>query len=234
MGIFDRLFRVGEAKANTVVDKLEDPVEMSQQILRELNQQLQKGITAEADIKAIALGHRAEEKANTDKADEWKTKAFMLMDKSDAATGDDKTKLDGLAEIAAQNQKDYTSKAQQSAQNAQREEASLAVMDKKLKELKDTIAKTKNDVDTIRSQQATATASENINKAMSSIDTDGLVQTMQRMKEKVTATELRAQAYAEVDDANLSSEQEIDNILNTNSPSSALDELRKQRQAAKA
>jgi phage shock protein A len=230
MSILDRLFRVGEAKANKVVDKLEDPVEMSQQILRELNTQLQKGISSEAEIKAIALGHRAEEKSNSDKADEWKTKCFMLMDKADAATGDEKENLNKLAEIAAQNNKDYLSKSQQAAQNAQREESSLSVMDKKLKELRDTIAKTKNDVDTIRSQQATATASENINKAMSSIDTDGLVQTMQRMKEKVTATELRAQAYAEVDDANLSSEQEIDKVLNTNSPSSALEELRKQRE----
>jgi phage shock protein A len=230
MSILDRLFRVGEAKANTVVDKLEDPVEVSQQILRELNEQLQKGIYSEADIKAIALGHRAEEKSNTDKADEWKQKAFMLMDRSDDAADDvEKAKLNSLAEVAAQNQKDYTSKSQQASQNAQREEASLSVMDKKLKDLRDTINKTKNDVEVIKSQQATANASESINKAMSSIDTDGLVQTMQRMKEKVTSTELRSQAYAEVDDANLSSEKEIDKVLNTNTPTSALDELRKQR-----
>ena len=233
MSILSRLFRVGEAKANTVVDKMENPVEMSEQILRELNEQLQKGIESEAEVKAIALGHRAEEKSNLDKSEEWKKKAFMLLDKLDTATTDEeKTNLNKLAETAAQSNKDYQVKAQQAGQNADREEKSLAIMDKKLKDLKDMITKTKNDVEMIKSQQKTAEASEKINKAMSTIDTDGLVQTMTRMKEKVAATEFRAQAYAEVNDQTLSSEQEIDKVLNTDTPSSALDELRKQRQKA--
>jgi phage shock protein A len=175
--------------------------------------------------------HRAEEKSNLDKAEEWKNKAFMLLDKLDkATTEEEKTNLNKLAETAAQSNKDYQTKAQQSGQNADREEKSLVIMDKKLKDFKDMITKTKNDVEMIKSQQKTAEASEKINKAMSTIDTDGLVQTMARMKEKVAATEFRAQAYAEVNDQTLSSEQEIDKVLNTDTPSSALDELRKQRQ----
>ena len=230
MSLLNRIFRVGEAKANTVVDKLENPVEMSEQILRELSQQLQKGIEGESEIKAIALGHRAEEKANLDKAEEWKNKAFMLLDRLDKSTTDEeKSNLNHLAEVAAQSNKDYQAKAQQSALNADREEKSLDVMDKKLKDLRDMITKTQNDVEMIRSQQKTAEASLKINQTMSSIDTDGLVQTMKRMKEKVTATELKAQAYAEVSDQNMSSEQEIDKVLSTDTPSSALDELRKQR-----
>lgn len=230
MSILDRIFRVSKAKANTVVDKLENPIEMSNQVLRELNEQLQKGIASEADVKAIALGHRAEQKSNLDKAEEWKNKTYMLLDKIEKSTDEEKDNLKHLAEVAAQNNKDYQTKADLAAKNADREEKSLEVMDRKLKDLRDMITKTKNDVDMIESQQKTAEASEKINKAMSSIDTDGLVQTMQRMKEKVTATELRAQAYAEVDDQTMSSDQEINKVLSTDTPGSALDELIKQRQ----
>jgi phage shock protein A len=230
MSILDRIFRVGKAKANTVVDKLENPVEMSEQILRELNEQLQKGIASEAEVKAIALGHRAEEKSNMDKSEEWKNKAYMLVDKMEKATDEEKANLNHLAEVAAQNVKDYENKALLARQNAEREEKSLEVMDRKLKDLRDMITKTKNDVEMIKSQQKTAEASEKINMAMSSIDTDGLVQTMQRMKEKVTATELRAQAYAEVNDQTMSSEQEINKVLSTDTPGSALADLLKNRQ----
>jgi phage shock protein A len=231
MSILGRIFRVGEAKANTAVDKLEDPTEMSEQILRELNEQLQKGIESEAEVKAIALGHRADEKSNLEQAEAWKNKCYMILDKVEKSTSEDeKAKLNTLAEVAAQSNKDYQTKADQARQNAEREESSLAVMDKKLKDLRDMIAKTKNDIEMIKSQEKTAEASEKINKAMSSIDTDGLAQTMKRMKEKANATELRAQAYAEVDDQNLSSEQEIDSVLNTDTPSSLLEELKKQRQ----
>lgn len=230
MSIIERLFRVGKAKANTIVDKLEDPIEMSQQILRELNQKLQEGIESEAQIKAIAMGHRAEQKNYLDQAEEWKNKTYMLLDKAEAATDEAiKANLNNLAAQAAQNNKDFQNKANQSGANADREDAALKAMDQKLKFLKDNIEKTKNDVEIIRSQQKTAEASEKINKAMSSVDTDGLVQSMSRMKEKVMETEFKAQAYAEVDNQTLSTQQEIDKILAVDSPTSALEELKKQR-----
>ncbi len=230
MSILDRLFRVGAAKANTVVDKLEDPVEMSQQILRELNEQLQKGIESEAEIKAIALGHRADQKSNLDQAEKWKGKTYTLLDKAEAETDPiTKANLNNLAAQSAQYNKDFQAQADQAGGNADREDAALKVMDQKLTSLRDNINKTKNDVELIRSQQKTADASEKINKAMSSVDTDGLVQTMARMKEKVSATEFRAQAYAEVDNSTLSTQEQIDKVLTTDSPTSALEELKRQR-----
>ena len=230
MSILSRLFRVGEAKANTIVDKMEDPVEISQQILRDLSEQLQKGINSEAEIKAIALGHRSEQKENLDKATEWRNKAYALMDKADEAkTPEEKEKFTALANSAAEYNKDFEKKAALAAANAEREEKSLSVIDSKLKDLRDTIEKTKSDVEMIKSQQKTADASEKINKAMSSVDVDGLKSTLDRMKEKVKTTELRAEAYAEIDNSTASTEKQINDILSKDSGSSALDELRKSR-----
>ena len=64
------------------------------------------------------------------------------------------------------------------------------------------------------------------------MDTDGLMGTLDRMDAKVTAQEFRSQAYAEVRDTTLSSEQEINKILGTSS-SSALDAIKAKRNANK-
>ena len=84
----------------------------------------------------------------------------------------------------------------------------------------------------MKSRAKTADVSEKINKTLSSVDTDGLMGTLDRMDAKVTAQEFRSQAYAEVRDTTLSSEQEINKILGTTS-SSALDAIKAKRNANK-
>ncbi|HIW34633.1 MAG TPA: PspA/IM30 family protein, partial [Candidatus Paenibacillus intestinavium] len=38
MSIFDRLFRIGKANVNAAIDKIEDPVKIIDQVLRELDE----------------------------------------------------------------------------------------------------------------------------------------------------------------------------------------------------
>ena len=40
MGLFNRLFRWGKSEAHTIVDKLEDPVKMTEQGIRDLQKRL--------------------------------------------------------------------------------------------------------------------------------------------------------------------------------------------------
>ena len=52
-GIFQRLFKTGEAEAHALVDKLEDPIKMSEQAIRDLKKDLQESLKALAEVKAI-------------------------------------------------------------------------------------------------------------------------------------------------------------------------------------
>jgi zinc protease len=63
MSILQRLFRIGVSNANAVVDKMEDQVKIADQIVRELNENLQQALNAEAQIKATALQTRANQAA---------------------------------------------------------------------------------------------------------------------------------------------------------------------------
>ena len=52
-GIFQRLFKTGEAEAHPLVDNLEDPIKMSEQAIRDLKKDLQESLKALAEVKAI-------------------------------------------------------------------------------------------------------------------------------------------------------------------------------------
>ncbi len=231
MGLFERIFRIGKSEVNSAVDRLEDPIKMADQVLRELKENYQQAIVGQSEVKAAALQHRAEEQKARSKAEEWEKKANDLLDlveggKLDAEKGN------ALATTAAESHDQAAKQANEYAAMAQKEEQALAVMETAIQQLKDKIAEAENRTNLLKSRAKTAQVSESINKTLSSVDTDGLMGTLDRMDAKVTAQEFRSQAYAEVRDTTLSSEQEINKILGTSS-SSALDAIKAKRNANK-
>ncbi len=228
MSIFDRLFRIGKAEANAAVDKLEDPSKMADQILRELRENYQQAIQGEAEIKAQALQHRASELQARNKANDWEKKTNDLLDRVDAKQLDEAQGND-LAAKAAQAHEDALKEADQYRAMAEKEESAVNVMDLKIKQIKDQIAETENRAKMIQSRAKTAEVSEKINKTLSNVDTDGLMQTLNRMDERASAQEFRAAAYAQIEDSTLSTEQEINKALAQSNSTSALDAIKAKR-----
>jgi len=228
MSIFDRLFRIGAAEANAAVDKLEDPAKMAEQILRELRANYQQAIQGEAEIKAMALQHRASELKSRNAADEWEKKANELLDRIETKQLDE-AKGNELAMKAAEAHQAALNEADEYAKMAEKEESAVAVMDLKIKQIKDQIAETESRSQMIQSRAKTAEVSEKISKTLSSVDTDGLMATLNRMDQKASAQEFRAAAYAQIDDATMSTEQEINKALGTGSSSNALEAIKAKR-----
>ncbi len=232
MGLFERIFRIGKSEANAVVDKFEDPIKMADQVLRELKENYQEAIAGEAEVKAAALQHRAEENKARTKGEEWEKKANDLLDMVEAGKLD-AAKGNSLAETAAESGQQAIKHADEFASMANKEEQALEVMETAIQQLKDRISEAENRINLLKSRAKTADVSEKINKTLSNVDTDGLMGTLDRMDSKVTAQEFRSQAYAEVRDTTLSSEQEINKILGTSSGTSALDAIRAKRNEGK-
>ena len=228
MSIFDRLFRIGKAEANAAVDKMEDPAKMAAQILRELRENYQQAIQGEAEIKALALQHRASELQNRNTAAEWEKKTNELLDRIERKELDE-AKGNELAAKAADAHQAALNQADEFAKMAEKEESAVNIMDLKIKQIKDQIAETESRAQLINSRAKTAEVSEKINKTLSSVDTDGLMATLNRMDEKASASEFRAAAYAQLEDSTLSTEQEINKVLGTGSSSSALDAIKAKR-----
>ena len=232
MGLLQRLFRIGVSNANALVDKMEDEVKIADQIVRELSENLQQALTAEAQIKATALQTRANARKEADLATEWESKTNQLLDgiesgKIDAVKGNE------MANEASKNYQTHSNASVKYAADAAKTEAAVATLEVKIKALRDAITEAKHRTELIKSNSKIADASLAINKALSNIDTDGLMSTLDRMESKTTATQFLADAHAEVASSTMSSEQEINKLLASTSSSNALDAIKAKRAAAK-
>ncbi len=232
MSLLQRLFRIGTANANAIVDKMEDQVKMADQIVRELSENLQEALNAEAQIKATALQTRANEQKERTAASDWESKTNQLLDaveqkKIEEAKGNE------LAAQSAKSYQEHLDAANKYATDATKQEAAIAQMDIKIKSLRDAITEAKHRTEMIKSNSKVADASLAINKALSNIDTDGLMATLDRMEAKTTATQFLADAHASVAESNMSTEQEINKVLASTTSSSALDAIKAKRALAK-
>ena len=88
-GIFQRLFKTGQAEAHAIVDKLEDPIKMSEQAIRDLKKDLQESLKALAEVKAISIRLKRESEDHQRRAVDYERKAMLLLQKSQSGQMED-------------------------------------------------------------------------------------------------------------------------------------------------
>src|SRR4029450_8434991 len=119
MGIFSRLFKVGQSEAHAIVDRLEDPIKISEQGIRDLRNDLQHAMTGLAEVKGVSIRLTKEADDAKRQADEYERKAVLLLQRfKDGQL--DQGQADRLA-TEALNQKEIA--AQRAARLSQAEEA---------------------------------------------------------------------------------------------------------------
>ena len=79
MGIFSRLFKVGQAEAHAMADKLEDPIKVTEQGIRDLKTDLQNAMTGLAEVKGVSIRLTKEADDAKRQADEYERKAMLLL-----------------------------------------------------------------------------------------------------------------------------------------------------------
>ncbi len=81
MSVFQRLFKIGQSQAHSVVDKFEDPIRMSEQGIRDLKTDLQKAMTSLAEVKGMAVRTRRDADNKARLAADYERKAMLLLQK---------------------------------------------------------------------------------------------------------------------------------------------------------
>ena len=76
-GIFQRLFKTGQAEAHALVDKFEDPIKMSEQAVRDLKKDLQESLRALAEVKSISIRMNKEAEDSKRLTEDYEQKRFM-------------------------------------------------------------------------------------------------------------------------------------------------------------
>jgi len=223
-GIFSRLFKAGEAEAHSLVDKLEDPIKMSEQAVRDLRKDLQESLKSLAEVKSLAI--RMSKDADDAKrlAGDYERKAMLLLQKGQS--GDvEAGEAERLAMEALSRKEEAAARALQTTQQAQTQNQMVANLQNNVNDLKSKVASYENDLVMLKARARTANATRKINQRLSNVDTKGTVALLERMKDKVSEEEALSQAYGEMADSGSSIDDEIDKALLSGGPSKAEDSL---------
>ncbi len=212
MSVFQRLFKIGQSQAHSVVDKFEDPIRMSEQGIRDLKTDLQKAMTSLAEVKSIGI--RTRKQANDKKrlTADYERKAMLLLQRmQDGQMAP--AEAERLATEALSLKEQNASEALRVSREAERHEQMASKLQANVNKIKSAITGYENDLVTLRARARTAASTKKINQQLAKVDSTGTIAMLEKMKAKVEEDESLAIAYGEMVDADKSVDDEINSVL---------------------
>ncbi|MBI9088985.1 MAG: PspA/IM30 family protein [Desulfobacterium sp.] len=224
MSFFKRLFKVGESQAHSVIDKMEDPIKMTEQGIRDLKTDLTAAMTSLAEVKGIGIRTRKEADKKKNLAQDYERKAMLLLQKMQGGQMDP-ADAERLATEALNRKEECAKDAERLAGEATGHETRAADLQGKVSKLKSTVTSYENDLITLKARARTAHSTKKINAQLARIDSSSTISMLEKMKAKVEEDESLAQAYGEVAAAETGVDSEIDAALGSSSGSASADLL---------
>jgi len=210
--LLERVGKIFEADSNAALDNAEDPAKMTKQAVIDLKEKLQKAIEAEVHLKALVIDKRTHAQQSKAEADDWGRKAEQILDRVDhgqlSAADGDRLAKEALADQAAAQQA-----ADRYAAEAATQQATLDGLDKQVREMHDLIDQAQNQAEDLAAREESAEATQQISKELSDVGVGNTRELLDRMKKKTEESEHLAQAYTELDKANHSTKDEINEVL---------------------
>ncbi|MBF0539878.1 MAG: PspA/IM30 family protein [Nitrospirae bacterium] len=211
-GIFERLFKLGQSEANTLVDKLEDPIKMTEQGIRDLKNDLESAMRSLAEVKASAIRLKKEGDEQKAMAADYERKAMLLLQKAQEGSLT-QAEAERLAEEALLRKKECEDRSNSVLSEYQNEQQMADKLQANVTKLKSTISSYENELITLKAREKTAISTKKINQQLSSMDSSGTIAMLEKMKQKVAEEESLATAYGEMAETPKSVDAEIDKAL---------------------
>ncbi|MBL4652013.1 MAG: PspA/IM30 family protein [Flavobacteriales bacterium] len=224
MSLFKRLFTLGKAEANAVVDKLEDPIKMTEQGIRDMKKDLEGCLKAMAEVKALAIRSRNEIREQQERGVDYEKKAMLLLQKAESGQMDS-AEADRLATEALNKKVECETHVERASGEQTQFDQNVSKLEVNVKTLRSKISSWENELKTLKARVKVATATKNLNKQMASIDSSDTISMLERMKEKVEQEEALADAYGDIANESKSLDDEIDKAIGGSTTVAASDSL---------
>lgn len=229
MNIFKRLLRIGQAEIHSAVDKMEDPIRMTEQGIREMREDMDKALEALAQIKALAIRTKNDKAKKQASAEDYQNKAILLMTKTQKGELE-LDQAERLAKEALALKENLLVEVKTLGEQQLIHENSADEIQKNIDILRFNITKWENELKTLKSRVKVSRATKEVNKQMAQIDSNSTISMLERMKEKVEEEEALAQAYGDIANKKTSVDDEIDKAIGDDAGkvNQDLDEIKKQ------
>lgn len=221
--VFRRIFKVAQAETHSVVDKLEDPIKMTEQGIRDLKKDLQESMTSLAQVKSLAIRRKKDSDNQKKLAKDYERKAMLLLQKMQSGELD-KAEAERLATEALTRKEEAMQQATSLAAEYQQQQKMADQLQKKVNKLKQTTSRYESELVTLRARAKTASSMRKINQQLANVDSSSTIAMLEKMKNKVEEEESLAEAYGEISDVP-DLDEEIDKVLEAPSAAKAADSL---------
>ncbi len=190
MGVFSRMSNMIKAKVNNTLDEMENPVELLDQKLRDMDEQLNKAKLSSAQI--LGNVHEIEKKLDLAKKEsaDYDQKVKLALSK-----GNEDLAKRALAKKVETDKK--VSSLQASYDNAKVQADALKA---NLRALEEEITKTRNYRDEAAARYANAEASQKVNEVLANVQTKSNSIQIDSIERKIQRKESLAQGLGELRD----------------------------------
>ncbi|MEA2084395.1 MAG: PspA/IM30 family protein [Thermodesulfobacteriota bacterium] len=192
MSVFSRIFKIGQAKANKVVDKLEKPELMLEQAIRDKEKQIKEA--KNSVMQCIATERQTKSIIQKDKADQlqWEQKAESAL----------KAGREELAIKALNRGSEHEQKAAALEGQWQTQRSSVDALKQDISKMEEELAEFKRNKDFIIAQSRAAEVKKQIYQAKANMGKDNSADDlMARLKAKAERAGLEADAAKEMADS---------------------------------
>jgi phage shock protein A len=188
MSILKRLFKVGEAKANKLVDKLEKPELMLDQAVRDQEAAIREAKQKVAQVIATERQNKALLDKESENARQWEQKAQLAL----------KAGNEELATKALMRSEEHQQKAVGLEPQWKSQRESVEGLKAEIRRMEDELAELKRNKDIIIAQSKAAEVKKEIYEAKAKISSGGAQDLIERMKAKAERTAFEAAAAEEM------------------------------------
>ena len=188
MRFLKRLFKIGQAEVHHSIDSMEDPIKMTEQGIRDMKDDLDKGLEALAQVKAMSIRAKNEVEQHGITAEDYSEKAMLLLKKAQKGNMPAED-ADRLATEALVKKEEALASQKQAENDKEKFDQSVLQMEANVQTIKQNISKWENELKILRSRVKVADATKSLNKQMAKIDSNGTISLLERMKEKVLQEE---------------------------------------------
>ena len=211
-GFFTRLFGVAKSEGHALIDKLEDPIKMTEQGLRDLRKDLELSMRSLAQVKAECIRMQRDADDQRRAAEDCERKAKLLLTRmKDGELAADKAET--LAAEALNMQKESLERCNTLETQHATQKRAAEQLQSKVNKLHQTIRKYENELLTLKARARTAQSMRKINQQLAGVDSSSTISMLEKMKTRVVEEESLAEAYGEVGASVTTVEQEIDDTL---------------------
>lgn len=227
MNIFQRLFKIGQAETHSAIDKLEDPIKMIEQGLRDLHTELDQANRALAEVKAMHIRRGNELKQHREEQETIHNKSVLLLKKAQEGALQSE-EADRLVKENLKKKADVNRKISETDQQVASLQQQVTGLEGNVTKIKLSITQWESELKTLKARVKVSNATQQINKQLMKMDSNSVASMLERMKEKVLDEEALAQAYGEMNQKEESNDEKVNKIIEEISVEDELAQLKSQ------